>query len=701
MNETIFVIGNGPSLRGFDFHKLSPFPTLGMNAAYRYWDRINWYPTHYCCLDSELINTHHIEIKRLVEESLVQSAFVAGNFFELHPECISDSRYISLDQVVPYWFAQRGKQIGRPFIEHIAFKTVDASKITTGAYSVRYAAFLGFPKIALIGIDLNYVELIDEAKEKDGIALVIKETPKYNPNYFFDDYQRVGDTYNIPNPSVHKGNLHLESFRVLRDDYYNMQFPVRIINCNPDSLLNEQAIFPYEPQQLILGGSKLGSILVPCNASEVEQILANLKLWAQPGFAPYLGPVPKFRPKLIFVFNNKTAQTQSERIDHAISEFDLAKFFSDVEFHFLDLYGECDLYVRTYDKPVGLQGYKAGPNNQFFASMKVIQDKGYYTFLIETDCIPIRPDWLRILCNTVDNAEPFWIMGSPYRGIGTLTKKFSRHINGNAIYAAGDKQFQKFIDEFWRPNHERIVSHLDNRIAYDCSLEMTFYEAKSDVEDDMVWRKWKDVAHLIRYTTLLQNISAKKDIDHAHPDLVHDILKHSPYTLFIHSQAVANVVSKLVDSQNNIVPNSLRPNSPHSLDTTVNRVNGLVFDTIHRTGSIKSKQETLYLLPGSSENYVCCVYVGIVKQGDQVKSEVEFVLDQSCKLSVILCRNGNGGWEASREILRLKAGNHKVNLTHVFRNSHPGIRIQIGSEDITVGIQILSSSVELNRPVKV
>ena len=43
-------------------------------------------------------------------------------------------------------------------------------------------------------------------------------TPDHNPNYFFDDYQRAGDQFNVPNPDAHGGDLHLASFRALRDD---------------------------------------------------------------------------------------------------------------------------------------------------------------------------------------------------------------------------------------------------------------------------------------------------------------------------------------------------------------------------------------------------------------------------------------------------------------------------------------------------
>ena len=58
----VVVLGNGPSLKGFNFLCLSNVDSIGMNAAYRHWERINWYPTHYVCLDDQLIETHACSI---------------------------------------------------------------------------------------------------------------------------------------------------------------------------------------------------------------------------------------------------------------------------------------------------------------------------------------------------------------------------------------------------------------------------------------------------------------------------------------------------------------------------------------------------------------------------------------------------------------------------------------------------------------
>ena len=75
----LFVLGNGPSLRGFDFKKLKDYHTIGLNAAYRYWEKINWYPTYYCCLDPELINTHHKNIYDMIVNKKIKKMFLRGN----------------------------------------------------------------------------------------------------------------------------------------------------------------------------------------------------------------------------------------------------------------------------------------------------------------------------------------------------------------------------------------------------------------------------------------------------------------------------------------------------------------------------------------------------------------------------------------------------------------------------------------------
>src|SRR3546814_12113912 len=92
------------------------------------------------------------------------------------------------------------------------FKTAFSDKKTTGSWAVRFAIYLGYTDISLGGIDCSYVEVIRQA-ERTGTDLELKIGSEVdaNPNYFFDDYQKQGDTYQVPNPDRHFGNLHLQS----------------------------------------------------------------------------------------------------------------------------------------------------------------------------------------------------------------------------------------------------------------------------------------------------------------------------------------------------------------------------------------------------------------------------------------------------------------------------------------------------------
>jgi hypothetical protein len=245
-NKKIIVMGNGPSLKSIDLKSLSSIDTIGMNAAYRYWDRIDWYPTHYVCLDDQLIETHASAINDMIVRGKVRTAFLISKILDYYPELISHPKVFFLES----FHATRQKRVeerGIPFIPAIPFRESDASKVTTGSYSVRFAAFLGYKDISILGIDLQYVEVIDEAKSTEGIKLEMVTTPKSNPNYFFDDYQRAGDKYNIPNPDAHDGNLHVKSFEVMVNDIKQFNWNSNVYNSNICSILEDNKILPFMP----------------------------------------------------------------------------------------------------------------------------------------------------------------------------------------------------------------------------------------------------------------------------------------------------------------------------------------------------------------------------------------------------------------------------------------------------------------------
>jgi hypothetical protein len=550
MPSTIIVIGNGPSLRGFDFHRLASVDTLGMNAAYRYWDRIGWYPTHYCCLDVELVATHHQAIRRLVESGQVQTAFLHGRFLDFFPEVAGDERYVFLDQVAFNWNPERAEPHGLTAIDHTIFRTSQPTKITTGSYAVRYAIYRGYDRIGLIGIDLHYVEQIPEAEQREGLQLVVTRTPERNPNYFFDDYQQAGDRFQVPNPEVHQFDLHPTSFAALRDDICWQRLPVQVVNCNLQSELQSRGIFPYMALTRFLGQRGIDALVVPTQVKERDRILANLHLWQQPQFAPFLHCQGRTRPRLLFTFTGQTnAAIQQEILQVYHQSEILQRWFQKPEFWFFQLPEGEDVYIRSFEGEVGNQGYLSGPNQQFFRSLFALKDQCHCAYFMETDCLPLRPDWLGQLSDLVQAAESFWILGSPYRGKAAISKHFARHINGSAIYGVGELGFWEFAQE-WQQVLAEIVAQHDPKIAYDCALDYCFHEEvalaspESPVFDpgSRSWQLFQRSAGYRRYTNTLLNYSDRADLEGVGLDWLRQLRQRFPDAYVVHHRGICEQV---------------------------------------------------------------------------------------------------------------------------------------------------------------
>jgi len=540
----LVVIGNGPSLRDFDFKLLDSLgvDTLGMNSAYRYWYRINWFPTYYCCLDPVVIDSHHKNIFQLVNERRIKFFFLRANIFDYYPELKNNSNVFTLDQYIAQIYERDAKKYNIPFHGHYAFNTTNINKITTGAYSVRFGIMLGYKKIFLLGIDLDYVEILDESKNVGGIKLQITETPQHNPNYFFDDYQQAGDLYQIPNPSVHGGNLHYQAFEVMKDDIVKFNMGVRITNCNKASKLYHSKLFPFLSIEKINDNNNLTGLVVPTMEKELDIIITNFKKWDQVGFTPYeTYPEVPFTD-LIFLFNSDIDDRTSQLIKEAYhSTKNVKKSFSSLVFKSAGLAGEDDVYSQAYlnkSHQIMMQmappgGYKAGPNNMFYYMCLNLMEHEYI-LQMESDCFPVRPNWLGRAQEIVKNyPHHFWIMGSIYRGDSGLDYSFRTHINGNAFYAVGFQSFREFIAKNLKPFLDSYIRNTDARIAYDCGISLFFNEKNS-------WRFLQKNFHKIVYTEYMQNYAGNSLLTGGDKHEVQNLINDFPDTFLLHGKLLSD-----------------------------------------------------------------------------------------------------------------------------------------------------------------
>jgi len=519
--------------------------TIGMNAAYRAWERLGWYPDHYCCLDEELVTSHHEAIRDLVTNGTVASAFLTGRILDFQPELAGHDGCVFLDSYRegPRW-RERREKYGVPKLSDAAFETSYPSKLTTGAYAVRRVISLGHREIYLLGIDCNYVELLPDAKEVGGIALEMGATPAENPNYFFDDYQQKGDRYNVPNPEVHGGNLHLQALEAVRDDVHERALPVEIHNCSVRSKLAAEGTFPFEDLDRALGERQLGAVAVPMTFGEEAALIENLKRWATPAAAPRLGGAGYAVP-LVLILNGARDSGFEKRVAAAFTDSGVggpAGAFTGIEFAYCELDAETDRYERDYSKQAGSGGFKSGPNAQFFRSMELLGERlgdgrGRYALMMETDCLAIRPDWLAELERIAEGSEPVWVLGSLYRGVDDVDPRYRLHVNGNAVYAVGDESFQEFLTETWRPALERLVAETPT-LAYDCALPLHF-TGDAPAPAGERWREWQSIAHRFRFTDFIQNHASRAELERGEGHSLAAIRDGSPRTYLVHGRHLA------------------------------------------------------------------------------------------------------------------------------------------------------------------
>lgn len=219
-NNTLFILGNGPSLRDAPFEDIFSFDTIGMNAAYRFWDEKGLYPTYYCCMDTVVLESHKEEVRRLILDkgtNKIKHFFLRKCFLTWYPDLVNQSCITYLEDIVEQ--------------ENSMF---DMDKVTTGSYSLLWAIYLGYRRVNILGVDLDYVEKVDGAELKKGRILEISEDSNSNPNYFFDGYQVKGDKYNPPNPHP---NLHVRSWHKVANCIAG--FPIVVKNLNPNSLVKD------------------------------------------------------------------------------------------------------------------------------------------------------------------------------------------------------------------------------------------------------------------------------------------------------------------------------------------------------------------------------------------------------------------------------------------------------------------------------
>lgn len=463
-NDVFYVVGNGPSLSTRILAAIPDGHWLGMNSAFRYWHKINKYPRYYACLDPVVLKSQIEGIRQLFSIPQIECFFLHDGIVGLDPILAADPRVTLLSQ-----FLSRKDHV-------VPFSRLASQKQTTGALATRFVIQRGHKNLSLIGVDCKYVEQVHGAVSTSDIELLFTNNLANNPNYFFADYQATGDRYQVPNPAMHSGNLHLQSFIALRNDLDAADSDIVIQVGSDRSLLSRFGVFPTHSIWSELGIRRIGAVAVPLTPKEWPRQLKNLHLWMNPRLWPSLGTAAR-STCLHFFVSGEYDGALLQNIEAGLREVvGLDAFFSTCRITFLEIPTAIDHYIRSAvdsDDPCT----KSGPNVLFLATMA--QCKEYeYVLHIETDCLPVRAGWLDAAEREIDRAgTQSWVIGPGYFGPSQLQlhSAYRMHINGNAIYQTGDPDYQEFLQGPFLDTLAYLVRDGFRDLAYDTTLSLALY----------------------------------------------------------------------------------------------------------------------------------------------------------------------------------------------------------------------------------
>ena len=174
-----------------------------------YWYKIKWFPDIYTNLDPVVAESHYNSIMNLLKIDKIKIFFLHDILLKKNKHLRQNKKIIFLSDL------------------HYKYNIFDNDMLSTGAFSIRLAIFLGFYNIDFIGIDCNYTNHITGSKKLKDNKLIISEDITANENYFVDNYQQKGDIYQIPD--VNK-DFHLRSINSIYNDLEKLKVKLNIVN---------------------------------------------------------------------------------------------------------------------------------------------------------------------------------------------------------------------------------------------------------------------------------------------------------------------------------------------------------------------------------------------------------------------------------------------------------------------------------------
>lgn len=224
--ETIFIIGNGPSLSETDLSLIEKFPSIAMNRISLLYSKYkNWRPKYYIFCSTNIFNPiwgmeWSKSVREAIEEPKTKSFIDERSFSYLFKGNISKSRNIHIMKNLTENKPNKEGDINSKSFSTNILNSIDKSGSTINV-ALQIAYFMGAARIIFLGTDLGWTA--NNGKRKD-------------QNHFDKSYRA-----HIPDPI--KANRQMRNVHLLAKKTFNKNKPnVDLYNASKYSKLD---IYPF------------------------------------------------------------------------------------------------------------------------------------------------------------------------------------------------------------------------------------------------------------------------------------------------------------------------------------------------------------------------------------------------------------------------------------------------------------------------
>ena len=211
--QRCFIMGNGPSLNNTDLELLEGETVFACNSAFLLFDRINWRPTYYTCVDSRVLPDRAADIRDMLRRNPSITAFFPTEI----EEHVGERRRYPTRVIIPtgrnrfYFREAYGTLDDLPGSMFSADMNAHLIQPRTVAITMlQIAAYMGFSEIYLIGCDTRYT-VPASVEAEDGEAMALVSTRDDDPNHFDPAYFGKGRKWHAP-----RTDMMIEHYRIAR-----------------------------------------------------------------------------------------------------------------------------------------------------------------------------------------------------------------------------------------------------------------------------------------------------------------------------------------------------------------------------------------------------------------------------------------------------------------------------------------------------